>query len=56
MAKTRTLVIGAGIFGLTAALELKRRGHAVTEADAGDAFNWLFDHNMECYNFLICNF
>ena len=29
------LVIGAGVFGLTAALELQRRGHPVTVADPG---------------------
>ena len=29
------LIIGAGIFGLTAALELQRRGHQVTIADPG---------------------
>ena len=29
------LVIGGGIFGLTAALELRRRGHRVTIADVG---------------------
>src|SRR5262245_6320483 len=29
------LVIGGGVFGLTAALELRRRGHRVTLADSG---------------------
>ena len=29
------IVVGAGIFGLTAALELERRGHRVTVLDPG---------------------
>ena len=31
----RFIVVGAGIFGVTAALELRARGHAVTLLDAG---------------------
>ena len=33
--KHRILVIGAGMFGVTAALELKKRGHEVTLIDPG---------------------
>lgn len=32
---SRAVVVGAGIFGVTAALELRRRGHAVTLLDPG---------------------
>lgn len=32
-----TLIVGSGIFGLTTALELQARGHAVTLLDAGPA-------------------
>lgn len=32
---TRIVVVGAGIFGITAALELRARGHAVTVVDQG---------------------
>src|SRR5712675_2515624 len=31
----RILVVGAGVFGVTAALELRRRGHAVRLVDPG---------------------
>jgi glycine/D-amino acid oxidase-like deaminating enzyme len=31
----RTLVVGAGIFGVTAAIELRKRGHAVRLVDPG---------------------
>jgi len=31
----RTLVVGAGIFGLTGAIELRKRGHAVRLVDPG---------------------
>ena len=31
----RILIAGAGVFGLTAALELRRRGHEVTVIDPG---------------------
>jgi len=33
---TEVAVVGAGVFGATAALELRRRGHAVTLLDQGD--------------------
>jgi glycine/D-amino acid oxidase-like deaminating enzyme len=32
---TTAIVVGAGIFGLTSALELRNRGYAVTLLDAG---------------------
>lgn len=35
MTRQRTLVVGAGIFGITAALALRRRGHAVVVLDPG---------------------
>ncbi len=35
MSRPDTLVIGAGIFGVTAAIELRRRGHRVTLLDPG---------------------
>src|SRR2546421_5130745 len=31
----RILVVGAGVFGVTAAIELRRRGHAVVLVDPG---------------------
>src|ERR1700682_4578156 len=31
----RTLVVGAGVFGVTAAIELRKRGHAVRLLDPG---------------------
>jgi glycine/D-amino acid oxidase-like deaminating enzyme len=34
-ASRKTIVVGSGIFGVTAALELARRGHAVTLMDTG---------------------
>lgn len=38
-ASSSIVVIGAGVFGLTAALELARRGHGVTVLEAGAAPN-----------------
>lgn len=35
MAPTHSLIVGSGIFGVTAARELKSRGHRVTLVDAG---------------------
>ena len=35
MVQQRVLLVGAGIFGVTAAIELRRRGHAVTLLDPG---------------------
>jgi glycine/D-amino acid oxidase-like deaminating enzyme len=36
MSETRTIVVGGGAFGFAAALELRRRGHAVVLVEAGE--------------------
>ncbi len=35
MVSPHTLIVGAGIYGVTAALELRARGHRVTVVDPG---------------------
>ena len=35
MTNRKIIVVGAGIFGVTAAIELRRRGHAVQLLDPG---------------------